>query len=139
MALWDGRLDSEQVESKILGSGSPVAVCGTSIFLLHNNSSNDRTAGNNHDQNATNSAVYAQGLVSTRGQVLILINMKAELKTLHVQGARGKHAAIIDSAVGNEAAREIVLGADMIDLEAFGTMLIHWSNATNSSFFKSEG
>ena len=103
-------------------------------------------------------AVYAQGLTSAKGRLLVLINTKATPQTVTVTGASGKHAAVIDSAVGNEAAREVTLAADAIELGAFGerdrgrplslrcvftaegavlcvaaTMLVHWANATKIS------
>ena len=65
-------------------------------------------------------AVYAQGLTSAKGRLLVLINTKATPQTVTVPGASGKHAAVIDSAVGNEAAREVTLPADAIELGAFG-------------------
>ena len=65
-------------------------------------------------------AVYAQGLTSAKGRLLVLINTKATPQTVTVPGASGKHAAVIDSAVGNEAAREVTLAADAIELGAFG-------------------
>ena len=64
--------------------------------------------------------VYAQGLTSAKGRLLVLINTKATPQTVTVTGASGKHAAVIDSAVGNEAAREVTLAADAIELGAFG-------------------
>ena len=65
-------------------------------------------------------AVYAQGLTSAKGRLLVLINTKATPQTVTVPGASGKHAAVIDSAVGNEAAREVTLAANAIELGAFG-------------------
>jgi hypothetical protein len=80
----------------------------------------------------TSSSVYAQGLRSQKGSVLVLINTKATAQTVSVAGARGKHAATIDGAVGNEAAREATLASDSIDLGPFATMLVHWTNGTTA-------
>ena len=75
-------------------------------------------------------AVYAQGLSSAKGRVLVLINTKAAAQTVSVAGAAGKHAATIDGAVGNAPARESMIGADTFEIAAFATVLVHWQNAS---------
>lgn len=88
------------------------------------------TRGGDSTSGKTSVAVYAQGLTSAKGKLLVLINTKSTTQTILVPGVRGKHVSTIDEALGNEPAREAVLGADTVELGAFATMIVHWANTT---------
>ena len=70
--------------------------------------------------------IFAQGLQSSNGRVLVLINTKATSATVKVSGATGKKAKIIDSLVGNEAARESTLASDTVELGSFAVMFVQF-------------
>ena len=72
------------------------------------------------------SPVYAQGLTSAKGRVMVLINTKAVPQAVDVPGAAGKFASTIDDAVGNEAARISTLETDIVQLGPFATMFVSW-------------
>lgn len=101
----------------------PFSYCSTTAAQLDNGRGG---AG------AGNADVYAQGLRSEKGRVVVLINTKSTVQSVIVPGAAGKHAGIIDTQVGNDAAREVTISSDTVELRAFATVFIHWSNATLS-------
>ena len=59
-------------------------------------------------------------------RVLVLINTKATSATVKVSGVTGKKAKIIDSLVGNEAARESTLASDTVELGSFAVMFVQF-------------
>ena len=70
--------------------------------------------------------IFAQGLQSSKGRVLVLINTRAASATATVPGAAGKRAKIIDSLVGNEPARESTLGSDHVELGSFAVTIVQF-------------
>ena len=70
--------------------------------------------------------VFAQGLQSSKGRVLVLINTRAASATATVPGAAWKPAKVIDSSVGNEPARELTLGSDHIELGPFAVNIVQF-------------
>ena len=70
------------------------------------------------------SGIFAQGLSSSRGDVLVLINTKATNATVRVPGAAGKEAKTIDTLVGNEAARESMLESETLELGSFAVTFV---------------
>ena len=56
----------------------------------------------------------------------MLINTKATSATVKVSGVTGKKAKIIDSLVGNEAARESTLASDTVELGSFAVMFVQF-------------
>ena len=68
--------------------------------------------------------IFAQGLSSSRGSVLLLINTKATNATVMVPDAVGKEAKTIDMLVGNEAARESTLASDTVELGSFAVTFV---------------
>ena len=75
---------------------------------------------------ALGSGIFAQGLHSSRGRVLALINTKATGATVNVPGATGRRAKIIDSLVGNEEARESTLVSDTVELGPFAVTFVQF-------------
>eukprot|EP00051_Salpingoeca_urceolata_P000384 m.33874 g.33874 ORF g.33874 m.33874 type:complete len:555 (+) comp10536_c0_seq1:149-1813(+) len=70
--------------------------------------------------------VFAQGIDSDKGRLLVLINKKSTSVTVHIAGASGKHAAVLDSTVGNRPAKNTTLTSDDISMAAFATMFVSW-------------
>ena len=107
----------------------PFSFCDTAVTNAAGRGGASRSPGTGTagvNMKAANASVYAQGLTSARGRVLVLINTKATQQAIDVPGAAGKRASTIDNAVGNEAARESTLEADLVQLGAFATMFVRW-------------
>ena len=70
--------------------------------------------------------IFAQGLQSSKGRVLVLINTRSASATTTVPGAAGKRTKIIDSLVGNEQARESTLVSYTIELGPFAVIIVQF-------------
>jgi|EP01043_Picozoa_sp_COSAG02_P040327 hypothetical protein len=68
--------------------------------------------------------VYVQGLRSSKGQVVILINTKSFEQGVNLVGSGGKTAHVLS---GNGPATSTTLPSDGIRLGAFETMFVVWS------------
>eukprot|EP00912_Choanoflagellata_sp_UC4_P000609 UC4_evm1s379 len=73
-----------------------------------------------------NSSIYAQGIRSSKGKILVLINTKSTEEKVLVYNAKGKNATIIDGEVGNEPARDVKLATDEISLSPFATIFLQF-------------
>ena len=82
--------------------------------------------GGREGQYVNDVGVYAQGLSSSDGKVLVLINTRSIEVTISVTGASGKRASVIDERVENEAAWEVKLATDEVRLLPFATIFVHW-------------
>ena len=70
--------------------------------------------------------LYAQGLSSAKGQVVVIINKLQSTQIVVLRGGKGKKAWLLEAAGGNAPARQFSLESDSLTLSAFATVFVSW-------------
>merc|ERR1712190_44301 len=68
--------------------------------------------------------VYAQGIRSAKGSVIVLVNKKNAAREVSISGVSGSSVAVIDQSTGNKPARKFQLSKDTISLSPFAVAFV---------------